>query len=458
MGASEMKQRSFFAATVLTAVVMGVAGCSSGGSSSGGSGGSSPPPPPPPPPAGAPIIQVLPASAYDFGTVTGNNQPAPLQVTIRNTGTANLAVQGIGFQTQVQGFVLDPSPAVKPCASVTPTVAPNDQCNILVRFAPPADGAYTTSLQVTSNGGAPVVLGIRGTRGAVSSLTVRVNQIDFAACNLQPTTAYVSVTDQGGFPVISPLAGFGFSQGTSSVFGPVASVSFIDAAYKQIAISAILDNSGSLTSQPVAFADMNSGFASLLAQLKPTDVAEIVKFASVTQVVQSWTSNKTLLAQAITAPFNGGQDTRLWDSVYDAAETFTSVPGGPAAYRRVIVVATDGIDEGPTIGSPGGIRTLQNTIDKANERGVAVFTIGFGSSVNDTDLNRLARDTGGVYYRASQSQNLATIYQQLSQLLFTNQYVVTFNRSTTSPGQTPINLRATSGALSGDGSRAIACP
>jgi hypothetical protein len=456
-----MKQRRGFAAVVLTAFVIGAAGCSSGGS--GGSGGSSPPapaPPPPPPPSGSPSIQVLPNTAYDFGVVTASNQPAPLQVTIRNTGTANLSVSAIGFQSQVQGFVPDLSPPVKPCASATPTVAPNDSCNILVRFTPPADGTYSTNLQITSNGGAPVVLGIRGTRSAVSSLTLRINQVDTLACPNAATTAYVSVTDQGNFPVTGlTAANFLFSQATAAPTLPVTGATFISNAYKQIAISALLDNSGSLTSQPVAFADMNAGFASLLSQLQSTDVAEVVKFATVTQVVQPWTSNKTLLAQAIAAPFSGGQDTRLYDSVWEAAERFPTVPGGSAAYRRVIVVATDGIDEGATIGSPGGIRSLQDVIAKANERQVAIFSIGFGAAVNDTALTAMASQTGGLYYRATQSQNLATIYQQLAQLLFNNQYVVTFNRAV-SGAQTPVNMLATTGTLSSPpGSRAIiSCP
>ncbi len=36
----------------------------------------------------------------------------------------------------------------------------------------------------------------------------------------------------------------------------------------------------------------------------------------------------------------------------------------------------------------------------------------------------MAAETGGLYYQANTSQNLATIYQQLASLLYGNQYVV----------------------------------
>ena len=43
-------------------------------------------------------------------------------------------------------------------------------------------------------------------------------------------------------------------------------------------------------------------------------------------------------------------------------------------------------------------------------------------------LEQLATTTGGLYYKANTSQNLATIYQQLSSILFKNQYVLRFDQ------------------------------
>ena len=40
----------------------------------------------------------------------------------------------------------------------------------------------------------------------------------------------------------------------------------------------------------------------------------------------------------------------------------------------------------------------------------------------------MATTTGGQYFEANTSQNLATIYQQLSSILFKNQYVLKFDQ------------------------------
>jgi hypothetical protein len=46
--------------------------------------------------AGTPSIQVFPGS-YDFGKVTTANTPAPLEITIINSGTAALKVSAISL-------------------------------------------------------------------------------------------------------------------------------------------------------------------------------------------------------------------------------------------------------------------------------------------------------------------------------------------------------------------------
>jgi hypothetical protein len=95
-------------------------------------------------------------------------------------------------------------------------------------------------------------------------------------------------------------------------------------------------------------------------------------------------------------------------------------------------------------------------IDNAKAKNVPIFTIGIGVDINATDLNRMATETGGRYYEASTSQNLATIYQQLATLLFERQYVLTFS-VTGAPGSTyNVGIRATTPtSVSGEGFKSI---
>ena len=67
---------------------------------------------------------------------------------------------------------------------------------------------------------------------------------------------------------------------------------------------------------------------------------------------------------------------------------------------------------------PLSTHTLPQVIANAQAKKVPIFTIGLGSSVNTTVLQQMASGTGGVFYQSSASQNLATIYQQLSSLLY----------------------------------------
>ena len=432
---------------LFAACVVGAAGCSGGGGGGGPSPAPAPTPvpPPPPPPPSTTSIQVLPAS-FDFGKVTTNNSSAPLQVTISNTGTTPLTVSAITLGTPSgPPYALAVGGGAKPCASATPTIAAADSCTVQVLFAPTTAGTFTSTLQVTSNAtNTPTVsLPISGTSEQVQSLTVRINQLD-NVCPGNAGTAYVSVTDQGGFTVLGLLAAnFMITQGAAL---PPATVTYVDQVNKPIAIAAVMDNSGSLTKSPVAFADMKTGFSNLIGAMKPTDIAQVMKFATDYEITQPFTSNKTLLQTAINAPFNKGELTLLYDTVYKAVDD-TALQ---TTFRRAVIVATDGIDEGPTVGVPLSTHTLPQVIANAQAKNVAIFTIGLGSSVNATALGQMATSTGGIFYQASASQNLATIYQQLATLLFERQYVLTFTVTGAPASTNPVMIAATSGGISGN--------
>lgn len=451
-----MNQRYQVLPSLFLASSMVLMGCSSGGSS-----GSSPAPAPnptPPPPAATPSMQVLPAT-YDFGKVTATNRPAPLAVTIKNNGNGALVVSGITFRAPADpSFLLSTNLGTNPCATVSPTVAPGASCTVQIEFLPSSSGSFNSTLQIASNDptspnfGLPIV----GVSEAVAALTVRINQVDTLACadpNAMRTTAYVSVSDQGGYPVLGlQTNNFSVTQGPlNSVLGFVSPVTFIGiGAYKSVAIAGVLDFSKSLRDEPVAFADMKTGFSSLFGSLKTGDEGEVVKFASEFEVVQSFTPNRTLLQNAISAPFDKGDGTRLYDAIYQAVEDTAM----KTTFRRAVIVATDGVENSSVA------QTLNSVIANAKAKGVPIFAIGIGAAINSLDLGRLASETGGVYYQANASQNLASIYQQLASLLYQNQYVLTFNRTVAGPDQSPIKVTANSGgATPGTDTKAIvACP
>jgi VWFA-related protein len=414
-GKADMKRRSAVISTLLT---IGLLGCAGGGPE--GTNAPPPTPPPAPPPAGAPALQVLPTT-FDFGKVTTGNTPAPLEVTVRNTGNAALSVSSIALSSSSSAaFRLRLAEGSKPCGSATATVAAGDFCNFEVDFVPSGNAVFTASVQIASNDMATPAysLPLLGASEAVASLSVRINQLDTSCPASNVATAYVSVTDQGGYPLLGLGTGnFSITESSPTVTFQPLNVSYVDVAYQRIALAAALDHSSSLTSQPVAFADMKKGFTDFFASLQATDEGQVVNFDTGIEVVQPFTTDKALLQAAVATPWDQGGTTRLYDAVHLAVDD-TALK---QAYRRAVIVATDGQDNGST-------RTLAEVTANAVNKKVAIFTIGLGASINAAVLDQMATATGGLFYQANTSQNLATIYQQLKTILYQRQYVVTFNQ------------------------------
>jgi Ca-activated chloride channel homolog len=411
-----------------------------------GGGPDAPALPTPAAPAATPSIQVLPGS-YDFGKVTEANRPAPLEITILNSGTAALKVSELSLAGD-STFVLERSAGSKPCGSA-PTIAVADRCTVQVAFRPAGTGAYLSSLQISSDArNAPLVaLQINGASEPVSRLSVQINQVD-RVCPSNQVTAYVSVTDQGGYPVTGLADRFVVTESVDSL---AVQGSYVEFAYKTLAVSAVMDHSGSLTGQPVAFADMKNGFSTFFNDMRTQDIGEVVKFESVVEVVQPFTSDKAALLNAVAAPFGNNGSTKLYDAAFLAVDNTAPNTG----YRRAVIVATDGKDEGPT--TPYSTRSLDEVIANAVSKNVAIFTIGIGGSINRTVLEQMATGTGGLFYEANTSQNLATIYQQLSSVLYKNQYMLTFNQPSKPDGSSlALTIGAASGGISGSASTTIA--
>ena len=258
-------------------------------------------------------------------------------------------------------------------------------------------------------------------------------------------TAYVSVTDQGGYPVTGLLdPNFTVTQGTTprTLIPPV---SYAEQTYQPIATAAALDFSSSLSNQSVAFNDMKSAFTSYFDAKRPDDVGEVVKFGSEVEVTQPFTSDKATLLAAIAAPFDKGSATKM----YDAAFQSVGDTGGKSTYRKAVIVATDGADN-------ASVRTLAEVTASAASQNVPIFAIGIGASINRTALEQLAADTGGLYYEANTSQNLATIYRQLSSILYARQYILKFDQLANGPGAASIvTVGVTSGALAGSATSSV---
>ena len=410
---SNMKsERSFIlpmATILLGSLGLALAGC--GGSSTNVTVR----PPPPPPPTAS--ITLTPAS-FDFGTVTeGNLEEVPARrFVIQNVGTASYNVESIRLEGQnPTAFALDVNAGVNPCGAAVRTLGPGGSCGVDVRFAPAAFGSFAAVLVVQSNDpvSPSVNAALQGRYAAVEEVNVTVSQIDACPREL-PANVYVSVTDQGGFPVRNlGLSDFGLTEGGQAA--TLNAVNTVGNAASSISLSIVMDYSGSITNFPEAVENMEEAASILVDKFGANDEGDVIKFRGTAKfMLDGFTSDKAELLAAIAEDPNIQQGgTATYDATIAAIERIRS----RTKDRKAVIVLTDGEDSTSS--------DLAGTIDVALDGDVPVYTVGFGD-VDALALSALATETGGVFYEPAASDNLAAVYQQLANLLFDDQYVLSY--------------------------------
>ncbi len=160
----------------------------------------------------------------------------------------------------------------------------------------------------------------------------------------------------------------------------------------------VIDTSGSMTP---AIEDTKKAAEAFLTYLSPQDEVAVLSFANTYMLKCDFTSDREVLKSAIQSlQPNGG--TALYAATYQALTMFDKVEDG----NKAVIVLTDG--QNNMMGS------LQDCIDSSYEKGVPIFTIGLGSSVDQNSLDMMATQTGGMFKYAPDSTELEEIYKSLA--------------------------------------------
>jgi Ca-activated chloride channel family protein len=229
----------------------------------------------------------------------------------------------------------------------------------------------------------------------------------------------VSVTAPGGRHVS------GLSADDFDLFedGRPQAVSFFSPANPALSISLLLDTSSSMEENlPLA----QRAAMDFVAKLRPGDMAEVVDFDSRVEVLQPFTSDRSLLESAIERMRAGGS-TALYNAVYIALKQLEKVrpQAGDDFRREVIVVLSDGEDTSSLVG-------FDELLDVAKRSQTAIYTIGLGlepassgirQQTGEFVLRRLAQETGGQLFMAKQPSELSNVYTKIADDL-TSQYVL----------------------------------
>jgi VWFA-related protein len=237
------------------------------------------------------------------------------------------------------------------------------------------------------------------------------NQID--ATSFPVIHSYVSVVSPQG-QSIQGLSAANFTVQENFVTETITSVTPMSGGSVPISVALLLDRSGSMSSLN-KLADAKAAALTFLSNLTANDRAAVISFSDNSTVDQIFTTNKTLLSNAINALAANG-NTALFDACLDGLNHTNAQSG-----RKAMIVLSDGADNASSA-------TLDRVIEYANLYNIPLYVIGLGITSGSTfehTLQQLANGSGGRYYGAPSSADLAQIYQLISQQL-QSQYRITY--------------------------------
>ena len=180
--------------------------------------------------------------------------------------------------------------------------------------------------------------------------------------------------------------------------------------------------------------------------LRKKDEAFLISFGEETELLQDYTSSARLLSQGLNGlqvssgvggispgpvPTIGQpRGTVLYDAIYLAASEKLKTEVG----RKVIVVITDGVDQGSRM-------TRNQAIEAAQKADAVIYSIEyydpgaygrfmtFGGSGGEGELHKMSDETGGHVYKVDRSHPLDMVFRELQDEM----------RSQYSIGYTPTN-------------------
>jgi tight adherence protein B len=172
------------------------------------------------------------------------------------------------------------------------------------------------------------------------------------------------------------------------------------------AIATLIDRSQSMRGKPLA--DAAAGARAFVASKQAADELAVIAFGSTVSTLSPFSTAKRdadLPLGRMTPDRDRG--TALYDAVIAAAN---QLKGNPLP-GRVIIVLSDGADNA----SSGSLATA---IRAAGEANASIYAIGIeGQGFTPDALKELARSTGGQYYGATSTSNLAGVYSSIAAAL-----------------------------------------
>lgn len=253
----------------------------------------------------------------------------------------------------------------------------------------------------------------------VPEIDVAINQIetDCSEPGLTKVTVYATVIDQDGVAIVDEAGSLEIDLSENGEIIPAGeySVEYVYELDVPISVSMVLDNSKSMVDAG-AVETTNDAAISFINLLNDLDRAEVIKFAEEPILYQSFTSDKSLLIDAVDREWTGGVGTALYDTLSMALDHIALEED-----RKAIVAITDGRDFDSVDNDKNDVIAQAISLD------VPIFIVGLGNGIDSTSLSSVAQSTGGHFFTAASASELNQIYNNISDLLVINQYVIKFD-------------------------------
>jgi tight adherence protein C len=192
-----------------------------------------------------------------------------------------------------------------------------------------------------------------------------------------------------------------------------------------LVLTIAVESSAALEGEPLR--QTQAAGIALLARLRAQDLAAVAVLSTPPQPPSAFSSHRRSLEQALSSVRAAGPAPRLFDGLYEAV-TRTASAGAPRSARAVVAL-TRGDDGGST-------RRAEEVAQLGRELGVPVYVIllaGEGSRAAEPQLEQLATDSGGRFFRAASPAELPALARLAGRQLY-GRYELTYISDGIEPG------------------------
>ena len=230
----------------------------------------------------------------------------------------------------------------------------------------------------------------------------------------------VSVTD-GSAKYVTDL-----TQADFDVFedGAKQTITFFSRVPQPIALAILLDTSNSMEQKLPVAQEAAIGFA---RRMKKEDAIEVIDFNSQVRITQAFTNDVAVLERAIRQTTVNGS-TSLYNAIYISLKELKKERARSAEEirRQAIVVLSDGDDTSSLV-------EYDEVLNLAKRSETAIYAIGLRQPDSGRPhfkeaefvLRQLSQETGGRVFFPSSVNELAKIYEQISEEL-SSQYSIAY--------------------------------